>query len=137
LTYVFSGRINAAMEQSMTFIELPYPPKQLMPNFKRSHHWTAYSKQSKNARTLAWGLTAQELGPKLRQYEAPNGLEIRITVAPPMRGGPVADEDNLKGALKHYLDGISDALGVNDRLFRFAAIEWLPKSGAGRVIISF
>ena len=122
----------------MTDIHLPYPPKQLMPNFKRRHRWQAYYKQARNARTLAWGLTAQELGPKLRHYEAPaDGLQIKITVEPPMRGGPLPDEDNLKGALKHYLDGISDALGVNDRLFRFAPVEWLPKSGDGQVTISF
>jgi crossover junction endodeoxyribonuclease RusA len=122
----------------MTQIELPWPPKQLMPNWKRSHHWSAYRKPIRNARTLAWGLTAQAIGQWLRRGQGPEGgVDIHITVEPPMRGGPLPDEDNLKGALKHYLDGISDALGVNDREFHFAPIEWLPKSGEGRVIISF
>lgn len=106
-----------------------------MPNFKRSHHWSKYRKPCRIARTLGWGLTAQakahvELGEGER-------LPVRIQAAPPMRGGPVPDDDNLKGACKHYLDGIADAVGVNDKRFRLLEIEWLPKEGAGKIVISF
>jgi hypothetical protein len=118
-------------------IDLPWPPKQIFPNFKRAHHWTAYHRQTKAARTLAWGLTAQALGPALRKYEAPERLPIRIQVSPPMRGGRTPDDDGIKGACKAYLDGISDALGIDDKRFSLGAIEWLPKSGAGQVTISF
>ena len=31
--------------------------------------------------------------------------------------GPAPDEDNINAACKSYLDGIADALGVNDRNF--------------------
>ena len=122
----------------MTQIVLPWPPKQLFPNFKRAHHWTAYHKYCRNARTLAWGLTAQELGPKLRTYDVgTERLAIRLQVQPPMRGGRVPDDDGIKGALKHYLDGISDALGVDDKRFKLGEIEWLAKEGDGSVVISF
>ena len=121
----------------MTEIELPWPPSQLFPNYRNSHHWSRSDKQRRNARTLAWGLTAQQLGPLLRKYEAPERLPVRIQVAAPKRGGRTPDDDGIKGACKAYLDGISDALGVDDKRFSLGAIEWLPKEGAGKVVISF
>lgn len=121
----------------MVEVSCPWPPKQLMPNYKRSHHWTAYHKQAKAARTLGWGLTAREIGAQLRKWPVDNTLEIRLVVTPPKRRGPLPDEDNLKGACKHYLDGIADALGVDDSKFRFAPVEWLPKVGDGEITISF
>jgi crossover junction endodeoxyribonuclease RusA len=121
----------------MPQVSFPWPPKQLFPNFKRSHHWTAYHKHCRNARTLGWGLVAAEIGPKLRQYEAPGRLAIRIQARPPKRGGRVPDDDGLIGAAKHYLDGISSALGIDDSRFSIGAVEWLPKEGAGELLISF
>ena len=108
------------MAELHTTIALPWPPPQLSPNFKRSHHWSAYRKHARNARTLAWGLTAEALGPKLRGFSTLGHLDVYIEATPPMRRGPLPDEDNFKGACKHYLDGIADALGLNDRAFRFA-----------------
>lgn len=120
-------------------IELPWPPRQLFPNFKRSHHWTAYSGKAKSARTLAWGLTAREIGTDLRKWPVPadGKLPVRIEATPPMRGGRVPDDDNLKGACKHYLDGLADALGIDDSKFRLAELEWRPKSGDGAIRITF
>lgn len=120
----------------MTMIELPWPPRQLMPNFKRANHWSKYRKQEKAAGMLGFGLTAEQCG--LRSMAGASGdIEIRITAVPPMRPGPLPDEDNFKGALKHYLDGIARGLGVNDRQFRFERIKWEPKAGGGKVIVSF
>ncbi len=123
----------------MPSIELPWPPKLLWPN--QTERWGAqHTKrtQRRAARTLGWGLTAAQIGSMLRKWDAPEaGLPVSIIAQPPMRPGPTPDEDNLKGALKHYLDGIADALGVNDRQFRFAPIAWQPKQGAGKIIISF
>lgn len=121
----------------MARITCPWPPKQLFPNYKRAHHWTRYHKQAKSARTLGWGLTAQEIGPQLRKYPVDETLEIRLSFTPPMRAGRPADEDGVKGACKHYLDGISDALGVDDAKFRFAPVVWNPKQDAGSVVIEF
>jgi crossover junction endodeoxyribonuclease RusA len=125
----------------MIRLEFPWPPRQLMPNFKRSHHWTAYRKQAKAARTLGWGLTAQAGEGRLystfkRFHEGAEEITISYEFTPPKRGGPLPDEDNLKAALKHYLDGIADALGVNDSRFRNERSEWKPKDGAGKVVIT-
>ena len=123
----------------MTEIELPWPPAELFPNEanRRTGHW-GYEKKARLMRTLAWGLTAQALGPKLRAY-AHDGGEIRLAYAltPPMRRGKVADEDNVLSALKPARDGIADALGVDDRHFRNLTPQWHPREGAGKVVISF
>ena len=122
----------------MTEIEFPWPPKELGRNFQRSHHWTKYRNQMKAGEMLGWGLTKQAIGP--RYVSPPAGgyrIPVRLQLQPPMRGGVRPDDDNAIGSLKAYLDGIARALGVNDRVFELGKIEWLPKVGAGRVIISF
>lgn len=119
-------------------LEFPWPPAALFPNARNSSHWSKAVKPARNARMLGWGLTAQAIGALLRQYEPPaDGIEIRIVAIPPKRPGRPPDADGLLGACKAYLDGISSALGVDDKAFRFAPIEWLPKDGAGSIVISF
>jgi len=108
-----------------------------MPNYKRSHHWSSYNKVARNARTLGWGLAVQALRAGIMKKPEGETVEIRLELVPPLRGGPLPDEDNIKGALKHYLDGIADAIGVNDSQFRFAPIVWHKKVGAGEVRIGF
>lgn len=122
-----------------TTLEFPWPPPQLMPNFKRGHHWSKYRKQANAARTLGWGMTVQALGPTAKVlYGRVEGVVlIEIEATPPLRPGGVPDEDGLRGACKHYLDGIADALGVNDSRFTFAQMVWHPKAGSGKVVIRF
>jgi hypothetical protein len=117
----------------VTALEFPYPPRQLFPNFKRSNHWSAYSRHAKNARMLGWGLTKEAMGPSWKEWCGHDKIPLRIQVAPPMRGGPVPDEDNMLGALKHYLDGMADGLKINDKRFKHGEIEWLAKKGPRRV----
>jgi crossover junction endodeoxyribonuclease RusA len=120
----------------MIRIELPWPPKALWPNGRPNRY--EKSRKTKMARTLAWGLTAQALGPKLRDYAPGDGdIVLKIQLQPPARRGPLPDEDNAMASLKAYRDGIASALGVNDNRFRNDRPEWLPKSDDGAVIISF
>ena len=46
------------------------------------------------------------------------------------------DLDGLISRMKSSLDGIADALGVNDRHFSFGKIELLPAQKPGRVIVT-
>jgi crossover junction endodeoxyribonuclease RusA len=119
----------------MIRIELPWPPKALWPNGRA--HWAEKARKTKLARTLAWGLTAQALGPKLREPPADGDIPLKVTLQPPKRGGAIPDEDNAMASLKAYRDGIAAALGVNDNRFRNDRPTWLPKSGDGAVIIEF
>lgn len=122
----------------MPSLNFPWPPKQLFPNWKRSHHWSSYSKLARNARTLGWGLTVAELGAAgVRSFKPDTPLKVWLKFTPPMRPGSPPDADNTLGACKHYLDGISSALGVDDKHFRIAGMELLDREGDGAVVVSF
>jgi crossover junction endodeoxyribonuclease RusA len=122
----------------MPQITLPWPPAELFPNKanRRTGHW-GYAKKAKVLRQLAWGLTLEQIGAdKLRNWPA-SEITLRYRFKPPMRRGKVADEDGVMAALKAARDGISDALGVDDRHFRSEKPEWLPRKGDGEIEISF
>ena len=89
-------------------IVLPFPPSSLSGHAKG--HWRAKAEATKKHRewarqaTVAAGVKAPETGDIL----------LRITFVPPDRRG---DRSNFPIRLKAALDGIAQALGVNDRRF--------------------
>lgn len=92
-------------------IALPYPHKALWPNAPRSTHWGTKSREAKKLRQeAAWATKAAS--PRIGDSPIP----IHITVCP-KRTGPAPDKDNAVAAAKHAIDGIADALGINDRHF--------------------
>lgn len=92
-------------------LDLPYPHKALWPNGRP--HWAAKARETKKHRTWAWG-AAMEQRDKLRLGDGK--LAIRITVLG-KPNGPLPDEDGVSASAKAYLDGIADAIGLNDRNF--------------------
>ena len=109
----------------MTIITLPWPPRELHPN-ARPHHM-AKAAATKAYRTQAhWITKAGEINP-------PADGEIMLDVAfhPPSNRG---DLDGMFAAIKAGLDGIADALAVNDRRFAFT-IRRAAVSKNGAVLI--
>lgn len=101
-------------------IELPYPAKELWPNGRP--HWAAKARETKKLREYAYWLAKASSG-----LEIGNGaIPVRITVYP-KRYGPVPDRDNCVAAIKAGLDGISDALGINDRHFAAPVVTIAPE----------
>lgn len=97
-------------------IVLPYPDKQLNPNARLHFHDLRKIKKAVRADT-AWDVMGQipvRARQKLAQREEPMGLHI--TFIPPDKHA--RDLDNAIAAFKAQQDGIADALGVNDKLFR-------------------
>lgn len=93
-------------------IELGWPSKPLWPNFRSRTHW-AKTRALKTARAEAFYATkAARIG--IGAGDAP--LVVRSTFYPPDRR--TRDYDNCGSTLKPFLDGIADALGVNDSIFR-------------------
>jgi len=94
-------------------VTLPWPDKVLWPNGRtRSFH--------KRARLIAlhrqWGKIAA-LGAGARNIaHGDERIPVHFLVHP-MPRGPAPDRDACISACKSYLDGIADALGVNDSLF--------------------
>jgi crossover junction endodeoxyribonuclease RusA len=90
-------------------IELPWPPRELSPNARP--HFMARARAAKAYRMTAhWATKAT--------YVPPHGdtgdIALRITFYPPSRR---IDRQNMPGWIKAGVDGIADALGVNDKRF--------------------
>lgn len=89
-------------------IVLPFPPSSLSGHAKG--HWRAKAAETKKWR--GWAHTAA-LAAKI---DAPDEGDIALTIRfiPPNRR---SDRTNFPNRVKPILDGIADALGVNDRRF--------------------
>lgn len=96
-------------------IELPWPPKVLSPNNRA--HWTRKLEPRQRYRLDCYMLTKGWLATSREWRPSPDcPLPIKITFCPPDRRH--RDDDNMIGSFKSGRDGLADALGVNDRLFR-------------------
>lgn len=112
-------------------IELPWPDRCLSPNARP--HWATKAKAAKVARkyghcvTLAAGLNANT-------FKGYGGkLHLWIDCYAKTRNYP--DADNLLASLKSAIDGIADALGVNDKRFVPHPFVKTETFKGGRVVI--
>jgi crossover junction endodeoxyribonuclease RusA len=89
-------------------IAVPFPPASLSGH--NSGHWRAKSKTVRQYREWACIMTKQA------KITAPatGDIRLRITFYPPDRRG---DRTNFANRAKPIIDGVADALGVNDRRF--------------------
>lgn len=95
------------MIQEVTF---PWPTKELSPNARV--HWAVLAKAKKAYRLACFALAKQA------KVIAPGMGDIRVemTFYPPSRRD--RDGDNLIASMKSGLDGLADAMGVNDKRFK-------------------
>jgi crossover junction endodeoxyribonuclease RusA len=94
----------------MNIVKLPWPPKELSPN--STLHWSKKAKKKKEYRTACWALTLEA------KLSAPGGegkIPVEITFYPPDKRH--RDADNMVASIKAGLDGLADALKVNDKRF--------------------
>ena len=115
-------------------ITLPWPDKRLSPNARV--HWRAKAGPKKQARSDATIATYGALGCGLRDIRARLAgkapIPLTITFTPP--DARRRDRDNMQGSAKHLLDGIADALGVDDYRFR-PSYEFADPEAPGRVVV--
>ena len=108
-------------------IALPYPHKALWPNGRA--HWGEKSREAKKHKQWAY------IGARAAAISVADGpMPIHITVCPKSRG-VAPDRDNCVAAAKSYLDGIADALGINDRHFAAPTVTISPER-TGQFIIT-
>lgn len=104
----------------MIAVTLPWPSAKLNPNRSKGLHWgvTLLTKNAMQGHAVATGTIA-----------------LTITFIQPDRRA--RDRDNLLAALKPSLDGVADALGVNDARFDPVTLrrEYGAKPGAVRIEI--
>lgn len=92
---------------------LPWPPRELSPNAR--NHWAKTAKFKKSYRQICWALALEAKIRVSKQGDEP--IHLGVTFFPPDRRG--RDTDNMFASMKAGLDGIADALKVNDKRFVF------------------
>jgi crossover junction endodeoxyribonuclease RusA len=110
-------------------VTLPWPPKALNPNARV--HWSAKSKSAKAYRVTCFALCIEAKTPKIKD-EGPIHLSIEF-IEPDERH---RDLDNMLASIKNGLDGIADALGVNDKRFHLSIRRSESIGGMVKVVIS-
>ena len=93
----------------MLRVVLPWPPRVLSPN-SRPTHWAVLAK-AKRAYRFACHAEARAGGCSW-VFDPDDRLHVRLTFVPPDRRR--RDMDNMIAAMKSGLDGLADALGVDD-----------------------
>jgi crossover junction endodeoxyribonuclease RusA len=93
----------------MTEVVLPWPDARLNPNVRV--HWAVKSPITKAARDAA--CYATKAAQARVDHDGP--IALRVTFCAPDKRQ--RDRDNCIASCKAYMDGIADALGVNDARF--------------------
>lgn len=106
-------------------IHLPWPPRAVHPNARQ--HWAPKARATRRMRQdAAWSARAAGL------RAADGSLTVRLRFCPP--DARRRDLDGMIASCKAYLDGIADALGVDDSRFALGAMVCAPVA-AGAVEI--
>lgn len=119
----------------MTSITMPWPAPQVWPNYRQSHHWRSYYKHVAAQRQMAWAL-ACEAGISKRDIawnDDGRTISVQVVISPPDRRR--RDRDGMQGACKSILDGVSDALGVDDQYFAPTYVITEPVKG-GKIVVT-
>ena len=112
-------------------IILPWPDRILSPNSRT--HWAQTAKASKKARNEAYWATMEYGYGKLTFAGYDGKLHLWIDFYAKTRNYP--DADNCLSSMKGSIDGIADALGVNDRRFVFHPLVKEETIKGGRVTV--
>jgi crossover junction endodeoxyribonuclease RusA len=111
----------------VTEIVLPWPPRELSPNARP--HYFVRARATKAYRTTAhWATKAAGV----RAPDDAGDIRLNVLFNPPSRR---SDRQNYPGWVKAGIDGVADALGVNDRRFEPVYTYGEPVKG-GRVVVT-
>lgn len=99
-------------------IELTYPDMALMPNRKNGKHWGATAGIKNSAFSEAFYRTQMALQGKKFKND-----KIAITITFVQSDKRHRDLDNLLACIKSKIDGVSRAIGVDDKLFEPITIK--------------
>lgn len=109
---------------------LPWPPSELSPNGRL--HWAKAYKHKKAYRQACWATTLEQF--RIRTDQVPDGpLLLELQFVPPTRRS--YDRDNLVARMKSGLDGLCDALKIDDKRFSTLAARVSTDSIGGFVSV--
>lgn len=106
------------MPRTTMKITLPWPDMSLMPNRKNGRHWGGTQAAKVRARQDGYYAAKSAHRGDIVLGET---IPLRITFAAPDRRH--RDLDNLLACMKHTLDGVAQALGVDDKQFRPITVD--------------
>lgn len=109
-------------------VDLPFPHKLLWPNGSRGHPQAVAREKRKHKEWALWAAREKPL-----PIVGDGLIPIRLIVHAKAKG-PLPDRDNCIAALKAYQDGISAAIGVDDRHFAEPSVTF-AESRTGRFVI--
>ena len=121
-------------------LAVPYPPPILNPNARP--HWAHKAKVKARYRLLCSMTVEQQLrwlGPDPDRDALLLSPRLLIEVCAFRVTGQPIDKDNLIAALKSGLDGVAQALELNDARFDFGAVEFgrVARRDEQRVLLLF
>lgn len=114
----------------MLTIELPWPEACLAQNSRG--HWASSASRKKKARVVAKRITTAAL----KNVRVPRCESVRLTMVfhqPLVKRA--RDMQNVFGAMKYAVDGIADALGIDDSNFEWGAPSWGEPVEDGCVVV--
>lgn len=97
----------------MSKVVFPWPPRELSPNARL--HWAALARAKKAYRTACW-LAARSAGMSAATLLGAERAEVHLMFYPPDKRA--RDADNMLASMKAGLDGLADALKVDDKVFK-------------------
>lgn len=116
----------------MITIELPLPDSKLSPNRKNGKDWRSTITAKKAAINYGYALALEAA--KGKKLVPDNWYSLCIVVYEPTLRS--MDIDNRLSSLKHSLDGVCKALGIDDKQFNPVAIRKEYRKGSGGVLLS-
>jgi crossover junction endodeoxyribonuclease RusA len=117
-------------KRSVIRVELDFPPAELFPNRAKGTHWGKLYKLRSDYRDSSTWLAKHQL----KGWKHTGG-NIRLTMTFEMPDKRKRDADNCLAAAKGALDGLADAMFVNDELFQPIMIYRVAGTKPGRLIV--
>lgn len=113
-------------------VRLPFPAPEMMPNRKNGKHWTA-TKKIKDDQKFAATLCTKAALTLSGGGEFGDGY-IPLSLVYIQRDKRHRDLDNLLAASKHILDGMAQALGIDDKRFKPILVDAVQRCGDDALI---
>ena len=117
----------------MLIVKLPFPAAELFPNRNNGKHWTATFQAKERDKLEGWAATREAMdavGPQ----EWPEHISLYLLYMTPDKRH--RDADNMLAASKALIDGMAEALGVNDKRFKPVTVDWVHHEKPGALIAS-
>lgn len=112
----------------MIEVILHWPTSRLSPNARV--HWSIKARAVKNHRKICWAMTKEQVFP-IPQMDGPLLLEYIFN---PPNNRPF-DKDNLIGRMKSGIDGVCDALKIDDNQFKTVVARTGDVEKFGNVVV--